>query len=289
MYSGFSFSRVVIIQSLGAVEGDIPTGRLIAEYVAPIIKEAGFEIPIEVIDCESPEEFIHTLKELTAEALLGDNPILHVDCHGDVEAGLSFNNGDDLDWGSVASELTNLNIATKFNLLAVFSACFGFYFTETMGITKAAPCWCLVAPCAAIKQDEILNNLKRFYEDLFSTTDIGLSIQRLEDNELVNGAWICSLTEELFDRLTEYYLLKHCSLKAGKLRIDHFMKETNNKVTRKEMIIIFREQNRNKLFEYFDRYFSTMSIPENKARFKRVRQRLATRIKIFKATKGYYL
>ena len=289
MYSGFSFSRVVIIQSLGAVDGDIPTGRLIAEYIEPVIKENEFDIPVEVIDCESPEEFIETLKKLTAKALLGDYPLLHVDCHGDFEAGLSFNNGSDLEWKSVASALTSLNIATKFNLLAVFSACFGFYFTETMGITKPAPCWCLVAPCSAIKQDEILNNLRKFYEELFSTKDIGLSIQKLEDNELQHGAWICSLTEELFDRLTEHYLVKHCSMESGKLRLDKFMNETNNKITRKEMKVHFREQNRIRLFEYFDRYFSTKLVPENKSRFKKVRHRLATRIKALKATKKYYL
>lgn len=289
MYSGFSFSRVVIIQSLGAVDGDIPTGRLIADYVEPVIKENEFDIPVEVIDCESPEEFIETLKELTAKALLGDYPLLHVDCHGDFEAGLSFNNGSDLKWDSVASALTGLNIATKFNLLAVFSACFGFYFTETMGITKPAPCWCLVAPCAAIKQDEILNNLRRFYEELFSTKDIGLSIQNLEDNELQHGAWICSLTEELFDRQTEYYLKKHCSMESGKSRIDQYMEETKNKITRKAMKVLFREQNKTALFEYFDQYFSIVLVPENKSRFKKVRNRLVTRIKALQATKKYYL
>ena len=288
MYSGFSFSRVVIIQSLGA-DGDIPTGRLIAEYIEPVIKENEIDIPVEVIDCESPEEFIETLKELTAKAILGDCPLVHVDCHGDFEAGLSFSNGSDLEWKAVASALTSLNIATKFNLLAIFSACFGFYFTETMGITKPAPCWCLVAPCSAIKQDEILNNLRKFYEQLFCTKDIGLSIQNLVNTDLQHGAWICSLTEELFDRLTEDYLVKHCSKESGKLRLDEFMEEMKNKVTRKEMKVNFREQNRIRLFEYFDLYFSTRLVPENKSRFKKVRHRLATRIKTLKATKKYYL
>ena len=288
MYSGFSFSRVVIIQSLGA-EGDIPTGRIIADYIEPKILESGLDIPVEVIDCKSPEEFFEIIECLTVKALMGDYPLLHVDCHGDYDAGLSFSNGDDLDWETVASVLTQLNGATNFNLLVLFSACFGYYFTETMGITKPAPCWCLVAPCSVIKQDEILNNLRVFYSELFLTKNVGLSIRNLENSKLIHGAWICSLTEELFGKLTKTYLVKCCSKEQGKLRLDMYMSKMKNVLTRKAMKQRFKEQNNDKLFEYFERYFMINVLPGNRVRFTRARAELTMLIKKLKSTGRYYL
>lgn len=279
---------MVIIQSLGA-EGDIPTGRIIADYIEPKIAESGLDIPIEVIDCKSPEEFFEIIKGLTVKALVGDYPLLHVDCHGDYDAGLSFSNGDDLAWEAVASVLAQLNVATSFNLLVLFSACFGYYFTETMGITKPAPCWCLVAPCSVIKQDEILNNLRVFYSELFFSKNVGRSIRNLENNKLIHGAWVCSLTEELFEKLTEAYLMKYCSKEEGRLRLDMYMSKTNNVIPRKAMKQHFKRLNNDMLFEYFERYFIMDAIPDNRVRFNHARVRLATLIKKLKSTKQYYL
>ena len=111
--SGFTFSRIVIIQSLEPDEDE--TGTILSEFLAALGTATEFSnVPIEVINCGNARQFLEILNQLTQDAASGDIPLLHVECHGDALDGLEFENSSTLSWERVSAALLPLNIATQF-------------------------------------------------------------------------------------------------------------------------------------------------------------------------------
>lgn len=291
MASGFSFDKLVIIQSLGGT--DILTGDILLSYISSICEEKDIGMPVELINCESGSEFLSIINGLVAEAKAGSIPLLHVECHGDPNSGLDFNDGSDLSWENVADALITLNVATRFNLMAVFSACFGFYFVERMGAIERAPCWCLVAPTSVVYEYEIMEAFRDFYKCLFVTRSVSLAFRSLSKYKLKQGRWICTVAEEWFEKLIVGYIERHCTIRAGDMRIKKYYRYAKSKGLRwskGHIKRLFSQRNRhNFLNKYFDKYFLMREIPENSIRFKEARVRINKRLLELRSTKKYYI
>ncbi|QZP30487.1 hypothetical protein [Pseudomonas sp. DR48] len=287
MSSGISFSKIVIIQSLNADE--VKTGSILYDYVSSLVEEHRHDIPVEIIDCQSSDEFTKVIDDLIVDARDDVYPIVHIECHGHPQDGLDFSDGSDLSWEQVSVKTEQLNFATDFNLLLIFSACFGDYFSHTMGITKPAPCWCAIGPSLTVMPDEILYGLRAFYSEFLTNLDIGEAVKRLEGSVLLNGEWICRLTEEIFIEVCHFYLASSCTLEAGAQRIDEYLKGNQSLIVREIFEKKFREKNSQKLYEYFDRYFLVGDNKANKSRFGYSLARVERLINEFKDSGNYYL
>jgi hypothetical protein len=291
MSSGFSFDKMVIVQSLGGP--DILTGDILHGYISSICEVEGIGLPVQLINCASGADFLSIIESMVVEARAGTIPLLHVECHGDPSSGLDFSDGSDLGWSQIAEALVKLNVATRFNLMAVFSACFGFYFVEKMGAIERAPCWCLVAPTSIVYEFEIMEAFRGFYRDLFVHRDVSLAFRTLSKYKLKEGGWICTVAEEWFERLVVDYIKKHCSIRAGDARIKRYFRYAKSKQLRwsKGFIKrIFSSRNRyNLLNKYFNRYFLVGEVPENFLRFQDVRKRIDQRLMALRSTKKYYI
>jgi hypothetical protein len=289
--SGFTFSRVVIIQSLR--DNELLTGESLAEWLPHILHDQQPSIPVELINCVSGENFLRIIDQLCIEASDGLVPLLHVECHGDRQSGLEFADYSDLSWEELSNALVHLNLASRFNLMAVFSACYGWYFASEMNVINRSPCWCLVAPTSTIYPDEILGGLREFYRVFFTTRDISSAFETLASRKLEKGMWLNPIAEEWFEKLLIRYVENCCSRAAGDIRISGYyrhLKSQGRRASKGALKRAFTQlQQRILLNKYFDHYFMADLIPENKDGYKGLHARMRKRLADLRATKKYYI
>lgn len=291
--SGFTFSKIVLVQSLEPHE--VQTGLHLSQYISAQISESNHQIQLEYTTCSSGVEFIEILRRLTTDAKVkGEFPIVHVECHGSSKEGLEFENGSTLSWDVLASELLHLNVACKFNLLAVFSACFGGHFLGQLDAISPAPCWCIVAPTETVDPAEIMSGFRIFYSTLLLSADAGKAAAKISRAPLSHGRWFSQPTEIWFETVVTNYITKHCTKEATRdrakklrrqlIKEGHLPKSIGN-ITRE----LCRLNRTNFLGEYFDTYFQTSAIPENIQRFQHARVRLDLKLKALRGSKEYSL
>lgn len=289
MPSGFIFNQIVIIQSLEPTE--VKTGRMLHEFISTNNSFVATKIPIQVYDCGHAGQFLEIIIQLTHEAALGKIPLLHVECHGDPTEGLEFQNSSILRWEDIATALLPLNIASRFNLLAVFSACFGAHFLGQMGVINHAPCWCLVAPTETVDPGEILAGFRAFYSALFEYNDMGSAIKAISNHRPSQGYWLAEPAEIWFEKLITGYIETHCLESTARNRAKNMyrqLKIEGHHTGVGALLRLLRKQNREDLLgKYFERYFLTTQIPENIQRFQDVRQRTAKKLASLRSTGKY--
>jgi hypothetical protein len=217
MTSRVRFTKVVVIQSLEPHE--CQTGRQIDSHIKQLITKHGLQIPVEFLRCKSVVDFRQAIQKLTTEAHeLNFAPLLHVECHGGQDVGLEFENSSAISWVDLAALISDLNLASRFNLIAIFSACFGAHFLGNMGISSGAPCYCLIAPTHTIYPDEIYAAFKVLYENIFTTSDLSNAISAISQMSLSEGDWFCMTAEVWFKKVIIGYVKNHCTIAATNKR-----------------------------------------------------------------------
>lgn len=291
MLSGFTFNRIVIIQSLESFETE--TGKILSEFILGEQEIAAINLPVEVISCGYVAEFLRIVQKLTSEAASGSIPLLHVECHGDPIQGLEFENGSMLSWEDVSGALLALNIASGFNLLSVFSACFGAHFLGQMGAITAAPCWCMVAPTKTVDPGEVLAGFRAFYTALFRVRDIGNAVNAIGRSRLSRGRWLSEFAEVWFQTVVTGYVKDYCNKLAALKRarkIYRQLKGNGQYESIGAILRLLRKRNRQSLVqEYFNVYFVTNQIPENITRFENARQRVKAELSKLRSTGQYII
>lgn len=275
------FNRIVIIESLG--DNEARTGKILSEFIKGQLDTCGCPIPIEYLRCENSLEFNEIFVSLLSIADRdGDICLLHVECHGDPVRGLEFANGSELSWNELSFKLQQLNMATKFNLLAVFSACYGGHFLERFLPVGPAPCWAMVAPTDVVDPGEIMNGFRVFYASLLSQFDVGKAASAIETQTLSQGRWLGQHAELWFEKVTLEYIENHCTKEAIRKRSKTIRRKLltgGKRVSFGKLKRGLRSPNRNRLVgELFDRYFMISSIPENAVRFEAARLRLEAKV-----------
>lgn len=278
IYAGIRLNKIVVIQSLESREPQ--TGELVRDEIAHKLEEHQSNLSVEFVACESCKEFLDILKRLTSEATVEKSiPLIHVECHGDSVQGLEFANASTLSWTDLADALKKLNIATRFNLVAVFSACFGGHFLGQMGSAlEPAPCWCMVAPTDTVDPGEILAAFRSFYSALINTNDIGVASQKLSSINLSSGSWFAQTAEAWFEMLLNSYVKEQCTKHASRLRIKKLQLEILQNGRHASMGSLKRQLKKTNratlLDDCFSNYFITDLVPENNRRFNHARQRV---------------
>jgi hypothetical protein len=291
--AGIKLNRVIVIQSLESLE--VQTGCLIRDHIEYKLESNQMGLSIEFMTCESRTEFLAILHQLESDAIARDSiPLVHVECHGDSIQGLEFANASTLSWLDLADALKRLNIATRFNLLTVFSACFGGHFLGQMGCaSEPAPCWGLVAPTDTVDPGEILAALRSFYSVLIETKDVGAAIQKISLTKLSAGRWFGQTAEEWFEKLVSGYVREQCTKDAARLRAKKLQLEILQSGKHVSMGSLKRQlKTRNRatlLDDYFNNYFVTDMIPENIPRFNHARERMQTEFEDLRRTNKYII
>jgi hypothetical protein len=274
-HSGFKFSKLVIIESLK--DNEVPTGSITSEFVMNYIRPD--DLLIEVIDCKSADHFLEIIKELTLEARSGCIPLLHVECHGCSLDGLEFKDTSSLNWEDTSTTLLPLNIATKFNLVSVFLACYAAHFTPEIMRLSGSPIYSLISPTNVVTPDEIMQGTRTFYRALFEECDIGAAYRELSKCKLEHGEWLCIRAESIYEMTVNAYLVKYFNDESQRVtarNIYRMTKADGNSSSVGSSLRRVKAWTTELLSNtYFDTYFLIDKVPENAARFKKLRVNLA--------------
>jgi hypothetical protein len=170
MSAEYEVSSIHIIESVG--EKDKGVGL---ELMARLRRKGGklAEFPIEHHDVIDRDELAAVLSNIYhKEARFGLAPILHFEAHGAPE-GLILRDrgktgGKTVPWNELADRLRPINIASRFNLLAVFSCCEGIHQIGVLDTENVCP-FCAVVGCeGGILTAELLDGYEQFYEILIN-------------------------------------------------------------------------------------------------------------------------
>jgi hypothetical protein len=267
--SGFRFNHVVIVQSLESHETQ--TGGQMADFIDVEMQSLGLPVSVELIHCESYVEFLRLMSQLEADGERGMRPIVQIECHGDQEEGLEFANSSMLSWNDLSAALSRVNIATRFNLVAIVSACFGAYFSSHMAPIEPAPCYALISPTAEIKPYELRTGLQGFYREFLRSPDVGEAVRQLRQQRLSAGTWFAAAAEQWFEQTLVQYVEERCSRRASIERAaqlnDRWRAAGRPEMSQRKVFEMLRTRHKGIVEEAFGTFFSLASLPENASRF----------------------
>lgn len=288
--TGLRISRILIIESLEPHERR--TGEEIADFINAFDGAAKTRLAAEYLACDNAPEFSRLIRTLASEAKrTGQIPLLHVECHGGQHVGLEFRNGSLLSWPDLSDLLLELNVATRFNLVAVFSACYGVHFLSQVDSISPAPCFAMIAPTDSALDYELVSGFQTFYSALLSSNDAGVAADAMSRLSLKEGEWFSHLAEFWYERVTIGYVETHCNTSEMKQRALRMLQKLKSAGSNAELGKLKRELvqlNRRELTgKFFDTYFMTEAIPENSLRFSPVRERIEREIESLRKTGRY--
>jgi hypothetical protein len=152
-----------------------PTSRIVGD-----LQGVG-RLPVAVcrLDLSDPPELLAALKALTDSALSqGVRPILHLDMHGDKDAGLMIGSRF-LDWETLGHAIRDLNAATGNKLLVVGGACYALSAISTIDLHRSTPFFALLAPEGEVQIGLLEDRIVRFYSELFETGSLDQAFEHL--------------------------------------------------------------------------------------------------------------
>lgn len=290
MSVGFKLSKIVVVHSLELHE--VQTGEILVDLLTSLVNEHAPTLEVVAFNCHSAQEFRSFLEELTYEAANnGVRPLLHVECHGSPSAGIEFKNGSTLDWDEWGELLTQLNIATRFNLLVAVAACYGAHLNGQYSPVRPSPAYCIVAPTEEIDAADAMRGFRTFYSHLLQTGDAGIAAKEIAKIPVSSGQWFSQLAEQWFVYLIENYIKTHLSHDAFDAWARSLSRRSRNLgqacsvgATKRQLLRLNREGLTGK---YFDSFFCIEQVPEGMSRFEFTRTRVKKTVDVLRATRQY--
>jgi hypothetical protein len=242
-----------------------------ADFIRTETRSQGLNTPVVLYECEGFRDFLAIVEQLRTEAAAGIIPLVQIECHGDLSAGLIFANGSELSWASLSEALLRLNLATGFNLLAVVSACYGAHFIGNFLPVEPAPCYALISPTAEVTPFEIRTGLQAFYREFLSNPDMGVAVQNLTARELPQGRWFAMAAEGWFERAVRGYLENHCTrhavIERSRKMNQRLLEMGRPQLSQRKLFEIFRRTQADIVIRLFTVFFSIGAKPGNMERF----------------------
>lgn len=169
------FNTIYVIESLP--RGESRTGKELHQH----LKHLGFQVDglqSRYEEVNSRKAFVKLLHRVQQEIGKARIPFLHLEIHGNAK-GLSFANGDDIEWEALHQHLRRLNVATQNNLVVSFAACraAGTYFD--IDPMMPAPFLGVIAPLANVSVEEVEEGFPAFFVELFRSFDLPAAVDAL--------------------------------------------------------------------------------------------------------------
>lgn len=266
------FSKIYIIESLGASEA--PTGEILYKIIEYQIKENNLPIATVLKKCASKDELFYALQEAYEDASLRDEyPWIHIESHGTALGdGIVLSNDEFIGWDDLKPILTDINLATKCNLMLVMSACNGAFLGEILQPTDRAPCWGIIGPTKEVYPDDLMAIFRSLYTELLSSLDGDralISFFNAAKNRDVDPLIIWAL--DLFKKAYAGYFESNCTdkeyWKRAKIVRNQLPKEQKNQNTIQDVVQMFKKRELGIFEEHKNKFFMCDLFPENIARF----------------------
>lgn len=261
------FNSIHILQSLPP--GDLKTGENLADRLMYL----GYNVPVRLRRPITKSEFLQSLLEVGAEARTGNrSPIVHIEAHGGTR-GLEVSSGEFVSWWEMKDALTEINTASRFNLLVVMAACCGGHLIEIVRPTDRAPVWGVIGPDRDLAADRIETDFQAFYDEFFTSQNGLRALERLNDAS-VGRPWRYAyvVARRMFRLVFGAYVKTMCSPDALKEREDLLVRQiVGDQVAPAELRLSLRAD----LADHGDhfqkmrqRFFMIDLFPENDQRFR---------------------
>jgi len=268
------FNKISVVQSLA--NSELHTGTKVKDDIDLYNFAYGRGLKIEMLDAKNKNEFINIIKNLTEQAQNSYSfPVLHIEAHGSSDhQGIVLQSNEFMSWTDLKPYFINLNIATKMNLLLVFSLCHGAHFTRHLNPSDRAPCWGLVGPTKALGSSDLLRSFSAFYKEVFVSGEAGVAIDKLNEYAPDKGIdYYFTTSTTFFINVYKNYLRKHCTEEAYDKRARSMRKKLKKSdIPKVPSVGELRRKLKLTQKDFFEKYrtnyFMIDLFPENKNRFK---------------------
>lgn len=283
-----SFNHFYILSSLKPSEEF--TAIELFKFIEAEKIENGLHIDLTHIKFDGFTDLENILKDINKSTLEGTRPIIHFECHGDPDDGLFFKDNTEIQWDKLSELLLKINRSSRFNLLIGLAACYGSEFFGNMSPMHPCPCLLVFAPAKEVDPGEVMSGPRQFYGTLLRTRDADEANRRLRNAQ---GEWLWLSAEVLFLGAVHNFITLHCTperlLEEIKDAQSHFSKHGIQKSI-PELTADFNKYAENKILnDFFDKYFSTDAVPENKHRFANLKIRVQKLIEELRGTGKYWI
>ncbi len=272
-------THIWIIEWLSS--NDRHTGRELHDWM----QERNYSFRSVYCECFSKDKVLAAIERAATHAEHhGTIPLIHLEAHGS-ENGLSDSSEGEnvLTWAELTKPLQRLNIATRCNLIVLFSACKGYtgfisvfdVFKEKNVETTKIPALVTAGPLGDSQPKELFDSMKEFYRRMSENqADFDNAI------ESASNECNCKIKHELatafvYDSLLDF-LIHSLREDQKKIRFysvrEKFLKRENKKILSVEQKETLEKINdpyyqTEFLQKEWDRMFMIDIFPENKKRF----------------------
>ncbi len=195
---------------------EVPTGKMLYDIIESQINENNLTITAVYKKCVSKAEFFSVLHEAYEDASIRkEYPWIHIESHGTESGnGIVLSNDEFISWDDLKPILTDINLATKCNLMLVMSACNGAFLGEILQPTDRAPCWGIIGPTKEVYPDDLMAIFRSLYTELLSSLSGDKALISFFDSANSRGVdslFIMAL--DLFKKAYAGYFANHCTYK----------------------------------------------------------------------------
>jgi hypothetical protein len=260
------FTEITIIQSLESTE--VPTGKILCEYLVGL--EETKNLTVLYKNCDTKIQFLELLSELLNRVKYQNSfPLLHIECHGGID-GIVLANDELISWQELKPFLTDINVATKCNLMVVMATCHGARLGQILELTDRAPCWGILGPTDEVEVSDLMGTYRSFYSTLLSNFDGDTALNALFSSSAKESGYFFMTALELFKKAYSSYLAKECTEsdywnRSKRLQIE--FREKGIRKSRQDIVYAFKNREKNSFEKYKDNFFMHDLYPENLNRF----------------------
>ncbi len=204
------------------------------------------------------------------------NPLLHFEVHGN-DNGIELRDGSFVPWTEMGPWLWRINLATRFNLIAVFSCCFGIHQINAMTAFEPAPLACVVGCDRETKTMEMLQGFEAFYRTLFATANIESAMTDLQRHIKSDARFAFLTAEKMFrgsykeamelSRSKAYFAERTKRIRNEIAQSAKANRQANPKISSAQIKRVLMQTEPEILQKFYSIFFGCELIPENRQRF----------------------
>ena len=263
-----SFNSLRIIELIGPQ--DDATGRHLASRLSA--QNAPYQVSVHRL--ESNDDLLPALSAIAFECRTTSlRPILHFDTHASPQ-GLGRPDAVPIPWEALRHALTDINLATKINLLITMGACYGAYAADLVRPMATTPVWGVVGPTEQVFESEVRSGFEAFFSVLHSTQSLDAASAALAARSVsIPESWTVLGAEQLFALAFGQYLALHAG-PGGRRRLElTLLKDLRRKgsITRRGLRAKIRRsmlsERRRQYATMKSTFFALDRFPDNAARF----------------------
>jgi hypothetical protein len=228
------FNRIYVIESLD--EDESKTGSNLYHDLLRYREYALEHVFAELVMINTKDDFRKLSTKIYNDIIRTSHiPYLHFEVHGCME-GLVLTSGERILWSELYNFCLEINRIVKNNLFVSFATCYGAYIFSIVDPTKPSPFFGYIGSPVEIYSQEIEASYNAYFEALLRSFDFNQAIDALNlANPKGQNRFVCYSSEQIFDIVSEKFILALNDSDFVKQRIENMLKIASDTPTLKNI------------------------------------------------------